>query len=92
MDLEEKSQKIRAELMILEALVIAMDRREEIFAVIEESTNDHQTRLDVGELLGLDEVQVSAILDMQVRRFTPTQRRTIEQHIALLNEELGSLG
>lgn len=34
--------------MILEALVIAMDRREEVFAVLEESENDQQSRLVFG--------------------------------------------
>ena len=54
----EKSQKIRSELMILEALVVAMDRREELFAVLEESENDQQAHLVLGERLGLDEVQI----------------------------------
>lgn len=88
----EKVQKIRSELMILEALVVAMERREEVFAVLEESENDQQTRLFLGERLGLDEVQIRAILDMQIRRFTPTNRRMIEEHIAVLDHELGALG
>lgn len=88
----EKSQKIRSELMILEALVVAMDRREELFAVLEESENDQQAHLVLGERLGLDEVQIQAILDIQIRRFTPTNQRMIQEHIAVLNQELGALG
>lgn len=46
----------------------------------------------LGERLGLDEVQIRAILDMQIRRFTPTNRGMIEEHIVVLNQELGALG
>jgi DNA gyrase/topoisomerase IV subunit A len=43
----------------------------------------------LGDLIGLDETQALAILDMQVRRLLPTERDRIDLELEGLRKELG---
>lgn len=88
MNAKEQLQKIHAELTILEALILGIDRRDEVFDAVENSENDQQASLAVCKLLGIDSVQARAILDMQVRRFTHAQRQKLEEHVAQLKSGL----
>ena len=54
-----------------------MDRRDEVFQVVEGSEDIDAAIRRLSELLELDEMVCRAILDMQVRRFTRDQRRAI---------------
>lgn len=60
--------------MILEALMQAMDRRDEVFQVIEDSGDVDEAIRRVGQLLGVGAVDSRAVLDMQARSFTRRQR------------------
>lgn len=84
--MDEDERQTRAELMILEALVQAMDRRDEVFQVIEDSVDRDEAIRRVGQLSGVGEVRSRAVLDMQAGRFTRDQR----QRIASRAEELRS--
>ncbi|WP_262106160.1 hypothetical protein [Arthrobacter sp. Marseille-P9274] len=50
--------------MILESLLRAMDRRDEVFQVIEDSEDMAEAMRRVGELLGVGEVRSRAVLDL----------------------------
>ncbi len=62
---------------ILDGLLKAMDRRDEVFQVVEGSEDIDAAIRRLSELLELDEMVCRAILDMQVRRFTRDQRREV---------------
>ena len=76
------------QLMIVEALVQAMDRRDEVFQVIDDSEDVDEAIRRVGQLLGVGEVPSRAVLDMQVRRFTRDQRQAMASHAKELRSAL----
>ncbi|WP_190243095.1 DNA gyrase subunit A [Arthrobacter globiformis] len=84
--MDEDERQIRQELMILDALVQAMDRRDEVFQMIENSEDRDEAIRRVGQLLGVGELGSRAVLDLQARRFTRDQRHAL----ALRAEELRS--
>ncbi len=74
--------------MLHEALVKAMDRRGEVFEVVEDSENVDEAIQRVGQLLGLGELGSRVVLDMQVRRFTRDQRQAIASYAEELRSRL----
>lgn len=74
--------------MLHEALVKAMDRRGEVFEVVEDSENVDESIQRVGQLLGLGELGSRVVLDMQVRRFTRDQRQAIASYAEELRSRL----
>lgn len=74
--------------MLHEALVKAMDRRDEVFQVVEDSENLDEAIQRVGQLLGLGELGSRVVLDMQVRRFTRDQRQAIASYAEELRSRL----
>ncbi|RKR18907.1 hypothetical protein C8D78_2648 [Arthrobacter oryzae] len=77
---------MRQQLMVHEALVQAMDRRDEVFQVIEDSQDVDEAIRRVGQLLGVGELGSRAVLNLQAKTFTRDQR----QAIASYEEELRS--
>ncbi|WP_139006182.1 DNA gyrase subunit A [Arthrobacter crystallopoietes] len=86
--MDRNEQNARDELMILEGLLAAMDRRDEVFQVIEDSEDMQEATRRVGKLLGVGELRSRAILDMQARRFTRDQRRYIAAYAEDLRDKL----
>jgi DNA gyrase/topoisomerase IV subunit A len=86
--MDEDERRIRDELMILDALLRAMDRRDEVFQVIEDSEDEDEARRRVGQLLGVDELGSRVVLDMQVRRLTRDQRQRLASRAAELRSQL----
>lgn len=75
-------------MMLHEALVKALDRRDEVFKVIEDSENLEEAIQRVGQLLGLGELGSRVVLDMQARRFTRDQRQAIVSYAEELRSRL----
>ena len=86
--MDENERHTRDELMILDALLRAMDRRDEVFQMIEDSENVDEARRGVGQLLGVDELGSRAVLDLQVRRLTRDQRQMLASRAAELRSQL----
>ena len=84
--MDEDERRIRDHLMIVDALVRAVDRRDEVLQMIEDSEDEDEARRRVGQLLGVGELGSRAVLDMQVRRLTRDHR----QRLAVEAEELRS--
>jgi DNA gyrase/topoisomerase IV subunit A len=84
----ETREKTLMEVQLLESLVQAIDRREEVFRAIESTETDGEARDAVAALLGVGEIGARAVLDMQARRWTLGHRRTIAGHIKMLRSEL----
>ena len=87
---QDPHDKTREELQLLEALAQAFGRREEVFAAIESAETPDEARDAEAKLLGMDELQARAVLDMQARRWTQGEQRKIVDHIAVLRAELES--
>ena len=86
--MDEDERHTREELMMLDALLRAMDRRDEVFQMIEDSENEDEARSRVGQLLGVDELGSRVVLDMQVRRLTRDQRQRLASRAAELRSQL----
>lgn len=86
--MDERECQMAQELMILEALVQAIDRREEIFDVIEASEDVDEAIHRVSQLLGVGDNCSRAVLDMQARRFTRDQRQILASHVEELRSKL----
>lgn len=87
-------QRRRAEdtLRVVDALVKAADRRQEVFHVVEDSEDVDEAIRRLMELMELDEPSCRVILDMQVRGFTRERRRLIAAHAEEIRSSLSSGG
>jgi DNA gyrase/topoisomerase IV subunit A len=75
-------------LVILEALLRALDRRDEVFREIDDSKNVDEAIRRVSQLLDVGAVGGRAVLDLQVRRFTQDQRQRIVSRAEELRSSL----
>ena len=86
--MDEDERRIRDHLMIVDALLRAVDRRDEVFQMIEDSEDMDEARRRVGQLLGVGELGSRAVLDMQVRRLTRDHRRRLASEAEELRSKL----
>src|SRR6476620_781363 len=77
-------RKAEEEAHILRALLKALDALDEVIALIRASTTTEAARDGLMELLEIDEVQATAILDMQLRRLAALERQKIQDKHAEL--------
>ncbi len=66
----------------------ALDALDEVIALIRRSPDAEQARAGLMDLLGIDEVQASAILNLQLRRLAALERQTILDEHAKLTAEI----
>jgi len=68
--------------------VKALDMLDEVIALIRRSPEVEDARTGLMELLDIDEVQATAILDMQLRRLAALERQKIIERLAELEREI----
>jgi DNA gyrase subunit A len=73
---------------ILRGLVRALDALDEVIALIRRSPTVEDARQGLISLLGIDEVQATAILDMQLRRLAALERQKIIDELAKIEVEI----
>ncbi|MFI9507536.1 DNA gyrase subunit A [Nocardia sp. NPDC052566] len=76
---------------ILRGLVKALDALDEVIALIRRSANTETARTGLMELLTIDEIQATAILDMQLRRLSALERQKIVDELASIELEIADL-
>ncbi|HEX6498473.1 MAG TPA: DNA gyrase subunit A [Micromonosporaceae bacterium] len=76
---------------ILRALVKALDALDDVIALIRGSSTVEEARTGLMRLLEIDEVQATAILDMQLRRLAALERQRIVDDLAKIEIEIGDL-
>ncbi|MEV0298415.1 DNA gyrase subunit A [Nocardia sp. NPDC050710] len=76
---------------ILRGLVKALDALDEVIALIRRSANTDTARTGLMELLDIDEIQATAILDMQLRRLSALERQKIIDELAKIEAEIADL-
>ena len=72
-------------------LVKALDALDEVIALIRRSPDVEEARAGLIDLLDIDEVQATAILDMQLRRLAALERQKIIDRLAELEELIADL-
>ncbi|MDQ7907017.1 intein-containing DNA gyrase subunit A [Phytohabitans sp. ZYX-F-186] len=76
---------------ILRGLVKALDALDEVIALIRRSPTVEEARTGLIQLLDIDEVQATAILDMQLRRLAALERQKIIDELAKIELEIADL-
>jgi len=76
---------------ILRGLVKALDMLDEVIALIRRSTTVEDSRQGLMQLLDVDEIQATAILDMQLRRLAALERQKIIDELAKIEIEIADL-
>ncbi|MBT97277.1 MAG: DNA gyrase subunit A, partial [Dehalococcoidia bacterium] len=82
---EFQLQKARDRDHVVEGLLLALDRMDEVIAIIRGSADVEAARANLMSTLDLSEIQSQAILDMQLRRLAALERDRLEkEHEELL--------
>ena len=76
---------------ILRGLVKALDMLDEVIALIRRSPTVDEARTGLMELLDVDEIQATAILEMQLRRLAALERQKIIDQLAEFEREIAAL-
>jgi DNA gyrase subunit A len=76
---------------IYRGLVKALDRLDEVIALIRRSPEVDDARRGLMELLEIDELQANAILDMQLRRLAALERQKIVDELAEIERTIADL-
>ena len=76
---------------ILRGLVKALDMLDEVIALIRRSPNTEEARSGLMALLDVDEIQATAILDMQLRRLSALERQKIIDELAEIERTIADL-
>jgi len=76
---------------IYRGLVKALDALDEVIALIRRSRNSEEAREGLKALLDIDDVQATAILDMQLRRLAALERQKIIDKLAELEAVIADL-
>ncbi|MFF0608619.1 DNA gyrase subunit A [Nocardia tengchongensis] len=76
---------------ILRGLVKALDQLDQVIALIRRSADTETARTGLMQLLEIDEIQATAILDMQLRRLSALERQKILDELAKIEAEIADL-
>ena len=84
---EYQLERARARDHIVQGLLLALDRMDEVIAIIRGSADVETARNNLMEQLTLTEVQSQAILDMQLRRLAALERERLQtEHNGLVQK------
>ncbi|HEY8374542.1 MAG TPA: DNA gyrase subunit A [Pseudonocardiaceae bacterium] len=76
---------------VLRGLVRALDRLDDVIELIRRSQTVDVARTGLIELLGVDEIQANAILEMQLRRLAALERQKIVDELAEIERVIADL-
>ncbi|GAA1778711.1 DNA gyrase subunit A [Nocardioides hankookensis] len=88
---EFRLRKAEERAHILRGLAKALDQLDEVIALIRRSPDVAEAREGLIELLDIDEIQATAILDMQLRQLAALQRQKIIDDLAEIEERIADL-
>ena len=84
-------RKAEEQAHIYRGLVKALDALDEVIALIRRSPTTEDAREGLKDLLDIDDVQATAILDMQLRRLAALERQKIMDTLAELERRIADL-
>src|SRR6476620_3392033 len=76
---------------ILRGYVKALDMLDEVIALIRRSPSAEESKAGLMDLLDVDEIQATAILDMQLRRLAALERQKIIDELVEIEREIADL-
>ena len=76
-------------LEILDAFVAALDRRQDVIAIVPDAPNLDDARRGLRAAFGWSDNQAHAVLDLQLLRFNAEMRDRVSQERAFLRAEVG---
>ncbi|SEF14788.1 DNA gyrase subunit A [Jiangella alba] len=88
---EFRLRKKRERLHIVLGLLKAIDAIDEVIALIRRSQDVEEARTGLMQLLEIDEIQATAILDMQLRRLTALSRDELQNEHDVLVADIAEL-
>ena len=88
---EYELRKNEERLNILEALRIAIKNIDLVIQIIRKSKSAEEARQNLMSKLNLDEIQATAILDLQLRRLASLERQKIEDEYKQVSENIKNL-
>src|SRR3954454_17468303 len=88
---EYRLRKAQQRAHISRGLVKALDALDDVIALIRNSPDVEQARTGLIELLDIDELQATAILDMQLRRLAALERQKIIDELAEIERTIADL-
>jgi DNA gyrase subunit A len=74
---DDRLRLAAARLVVLDAVVKALDRRAGVMEVASTSENADAARRELSRLLDVPEVGANAVLELQVRRYTMQEARRV---------------
>lgn len=80
--------KTQDELDLLNAIREALERRDEVFQIIDEAPDEPTAIVRLAELLGVEDHLCHGILNLQVKNWLGTQRERVEEGITRLHAAL----
>ena len=80
--------KTQDELDLLNAIREALERRDEVFQIIDEAPDEPTAIVRLAELLGVEDHLCHGILNMQVKNWLGNQRQRVEEGITSLHTGL----
>jgi len=83
---------VEAQMHVYEALVSAVERRREVYELLEGAEDPAAASRELQTLLGTDEVGAQAVIDLQLRRLTLTERAKISEKLRELKDYFSTLG
>src|SRR5690606_21891313 len=87
---EYRLRKAEERAHILRGLVKALDLLDDVIALIRRSPTVDEARHGLMDLLDIDELQATAILDMQLRRLAALERQKIIDDLAAIETEIAA--
>ena len=85
---EYRLRKAEERAHILRGLAKALDHLDDVIALIRRSPTVEEARAGLIALLEIDEIQATAILDMQLRRLAALERQKIMDDLAEIEEQI----
>jgi len=83
--------KCERRIHIVEGLIIALGRIEEVIAIIRKASNREDARIKLMKIIKLTEIQANSILDMQLVRLTNTGVRELTEEKSTLTNRIKEL-
>ncbi|MGM0669690.1 MAG: DNA gyrase subunit A, partial [Gemmatimonadota bacterium] len=84
-------EKAEAERHIIEGLLAALDRIDEVIGIIRSSRDRPEASIRLQDRLGLSEIQADAILNMRLGKLTALEQGELRSRLESLREKIGEL-
>jgi DNA gyrase subunit A len=88
---EFELRKARERAHVLEGYLIALDRLDEVIALIRASKDGPEARVGLMREFGMSDAQAQAVLDMRLQRLTGLEREKLQEEYREVMEEIARL-